>query len=158
MAIQKLGNHEVGNLNSKDVRTVPEVMAGADVDNYTLVELAYDGNGVRKAVPLSDATAKTGYLACAVEILYDNEPLQEFYVANGEYFRVIHLDKGVRFETSAFSGTPVLGQFAHFDPASKKFVLESAESGTAKHTFQIADILTGEYGFGKDMVRLEERK
>lgn len=157
MAIEKFGTHAVGNLNSRHTVTIPEIKAGENIENYTLVELAYDGSGKRVAKELTDNT-KTGYLACAVEILYDNEPMKEFYVGNGEYFRVVHLEKGLRFETSAYSGTAVKGQFAHYDPATKKFVVDVTESATAKNTFLIADVNTAEYGFGLPTVRLEVLK
>lgn len=153
MATQKGSTHSVGNLNSSLVRTVPEVIAGKNVENYTLVEVSYI-NGERVAETLKDS-AKEGFLACAVEILYDNEPMKEFYVGQGEYFRIVHLDKGVRFETSAFTGVPAVGKYASFDPASEKFLVEDVPSVSAKNVFQIVDVLEGEYGFGLPMVRLE---
>lgn len=154
MATQKGSKHSVGNLNSRDVRTIPEVMAGANIENYTLVSLAHV-DGVRKASPLADNTAD-GYLACAVEILYDNEKKEEFYVGEGEYFRIIHLPKGIRFETSAFTGTPAIGQVASFDPTNAVFTLGVDPAlDTAKNHFEVVDILDGEYGFGLPMVRLE---
>lgn len=153
MATQKNSVHAVGNLNSKDVRTVPEVMASENLENYTMGQLFYE-NGIRKVKTATDNT-KEGVLVCAVEVLYDDEAMKEFYVGKDEYTRVIHFDKGVRFETSAYDGTPVMGQFAHFDTTLDKYVVEAVESATAKHTFEIVDILTGEYGFGLPMIRLE---
>lgn len=157
MAIEKFGNHEVGNLNSRQVVTVPEIKAGENIENYTLVDLAFDANGDRIATSLSDNT-KYGYLACAVEILYDNEPMKEFYIGKDEYFRIVELKSGLRFETSAFSGTGAKGKFAHFDATAKKFVIDDAEDALALNTFQVVDVLNGEYGFGKAMVRLEVLK
>jgi hypothetical protein len=157
MAIEKFGTHAVGNLNSSHVVTIPEVQAKVAIENYSLVELAFEG-GVRKASPLSDAT-KAGFLACAVEILYDNEPIKEFYVGAGEYFRTAQAEKGLRFETSHFNqivGTaPAVGQFASWDATAKKFKLEATANATASQTFSVVDVLDGEYGFGLPMVRLE---
>lgn len=157
MATQKGSTHSVGNVNSRELLTVPEVKAGANIENYTLVELGFVG-GERIAQPLSDP-ANESYLACAVEVLYDNEMMKEFYIGQGEYLRVAHVRKGLRFETSAFvpiSGTaPADGQFASYDVAEDKFKLELAENGTAKHTFRVVDVLDGEYGFGLKAVRLE---
>ena len=153
MATQKNSVHAVGNLNSKHVVTIPEVKAGADIENYTLVELNYV-DGERIASPLTDAT-KEGFLACAVEVLYDGEAMREFYVGKDEFFRVVHLEKGVRFETSAFSGTPALGKYATYEPASDKFVFSDTVNSTVKKNFQVVDILANEYGFGLPMVRLE---
>lgn len=156
MATQKYSVHSVGNLNSRDVRTIPEVMAGENLENYTLGELYYD-SGIRKVKTLTDAT-KESVLICAVEVLYDGEALKEYYPATSEYIRVIHNDKGVRFETSSYTGTPTIGQFASWDSATKKFKMEAVESATAKNTFTVVDILSGEYGFGLPMVRLEIKK
>lgn len=160
MATQKGSTHSVGNLNSREVLTVPEVKAGANLENYTLVELGYV-DGERIAQPLSDP-ANESFLACAVEVLYDNEMMKEFYIGQGEYLRVVHVRKGLRFETSAFtqiSGTaPAKGQFASFDVAEKKFQLEVAENATAKHTFRVVEVLDGEYGFGLKAVGLEAIK
>jgi hypothetical protein len=155
MATQKGSVHAVGNLNSSQVVTIGEVKAGASLENYTLVELSYNGSGERVANYLSDIT-KTGYLACAVEVLYDSEQLKEYYIGSGEYFRTVHIQRGLRFETSSYTGTPVNGQFAHFDPATKKFVVDGAvASATAKNNFLIVDANTAEYGFGLPTVRLE---
>lgn len=158
MATQKNSVHAVGNLNSSLVRTIPEIKAGEALENYSLVKLAHNGNGERIATYLADATKK-GVLVAAVEVMYDGESMQEFYVGNGEYFRPVHLDKGVRFETSLFNqivGTdPAVGQYASWDATAKKFKLEATESATAAQTFEVVAVLTGEYGFGQNAVRLE---
>lgn len=160
MATQKGSVHSVGNLNSKDIRTIPEVVANGDIENYTLGELSFVG-GVRKVTPLSDAT-KEGVLVCAVEVLYDNEQLKEFYVGTGEYTRVIKLEDGVRFDTSAYSldagiTAPAVGQVAEFDTASEKFVLKTAlnTATPTANAFEVVDVNSGEYGFGLPTVRLE---
>ena len=158
MATQKNSVHAVGNLNSSLVRTIPEIKAGENLENYSLVKLAHNANGERIATYLADATKK-GVLAAAVEVMYDGEAVSEFYIGNGEYFRAVQPDKGVRFETSNYNqiaGTaPAVGQFASFDATAKKFKLEAVESATAAQTFEVVDVLNGEYGFGLPMVRLE---
>ncbi|MGG0308440.1 hypothetical protein ABEY43_06500 [Priestia megaterium] len=158
MATQKKSVHSVGNINSSDIRTIPEVFAGADLENYSLVELAYVGDK-RTASYLNSGSV--AYLLCAVEVMYDNELFTEFYVGAGEGGRVIHLDKGVRFETTNFaqiSGTaPARGQYAEWDKTAKKFKLLAAPSGTAPAgaVFKVVNVGTSAYGFGAPMVRFE---
>lgn len=158
MATVKNSKHAVGNLNSSDVLTIPEVFAGEDLENYSLVELAYDGD-VRKATYLN--TGDEAYLLCAVEVMYDGEMLIEFYPANGEGVRVVHLKQGLRFETSNFeaiSGTaPARGQYAEWDATAKKFQLLATPSGLAPagKVFKVVNVGTGEFGFGVPLVRLE---
>ncbi len=158
MAIDKTKVHSVGNINSRHIVTIPEVFAGEDLENYSLVELSYDGNK-RKATYLD--TGDDAYLLCAVEVMYDNESYKDFYVGKDEGCRVIHLEKGVRFETTNFeqiSGVaPARGQYAEWDATAKKFQLMSAPSGTAPadKVFEVVNVSTGEYGFGALMVRLQ---
>lgn len=160
MATLKGSTHAVGNLNSRQVRTIPEVVAGADIDNYTLVEIAYS-SGVRTATQLTPNTDK-GYLLCSDEVRYDGEMYKEFYNGQGEQVRVIHLEKGLRFDTSAFvkiSGVePAVGQFASWDATAKKFQLEATESAGALNTFMVVDVNAGEYTLGSQTVRLEVLK
>lgn len=158
MATQKNSVHSVGNVNSNDIRTIPEVFAGENLENYSVVELAYVGDK-RTATYLNAGTA--GYLACAVEVMYDDELFTEFYVGSGEGLRVIHLDKGVRFETSNFtqiSGTaPARGQFAEWDKTTKKFKLSATAPATPALglVLKVVDVTNGDFGFGVNMVRFE---
>lgn len=157
MATQKYTTHSVGQINSSSplVVTVPFVKASADIENYTIVELSYNGNGERVASTLADVT-HDGYLASAIEVMYDNELLREFYVGNGEYFRVIKLQKGLRFESSSYSGTVAVGSFAHFDPTTKKFVIDGAtQSATAKNIFQVVASVPYDWSVGAVSVRFE---
>lgn len=155
MATQKYTIHSVGQINSnEDVVTVPFVKAGADIENYTLVELTRDVNGERVATYLSDVTHDS-FLVCAIEVMYDNELLREFYIGNGEYFRAIQLRKGNRFETSSFGGSPVVGQFAHFDPVTKKFVMDATPNATAKNNFAVVANVPYDWSVGAVSVRLE---
>lgn len=169
------GTHNVGNLSSLKIRTLAHgaVIEGADVDNFTLVELGVNAEGERTAKQLSDATKK-GYLIATPEVRNMGEELVDFYNAIGEYARIVYLDEGLRFDTSAFElnadgvangGTTVTeiqaGQVAHFNPATKKFMISNAASpatayGTARDKFLVVyneeDI---EYTCGKPVVRLE---
>lgn len=160
MATLKGSTHAVGNINSINVRTIPEVFAGADLDNYTMVELAFV-NGVRTATQLTPNTDR-GYLICSDEVRYDGEQYKEFYNGNGEAVRVIYVSPGVRFDTSAYvqiSGTaPAVGQFASWDASAKKYQLEAAESGSALNTFEVVGINTAEYSLGLATVKLSVLK
>jgi hypothetical protein len=130
------GTHSVGSINSWKIRTLPygAIIDTADVDNFTIVELGFNANGERIAKQLSNKTTK-GYLIAAPERRYvDGEQMCDFYNEVGEAARIIFLELGVRFETSAFTlnaGVTDLinGQVAHFDVTTKKFIISTA--GTA---------------------------
>lgn len=159
MATQKNTLHSVGNLNSFHVVTIPEVFAGEDLENYSLVELSYNVDGTREAKYLNNGTE--AYLLAAVEVMYDGEQFTEFYVGEGEGVRVVHLEKGLRFETSNYvqiSGTaPAKGQYAEWDKTAKKFQLMASPSGSAPagKVFQVVDVNSLEYTLGATTVRLE---
>lgn len=161
------GTREVGNLNSIKVRTIAHgaIVTGADIDNFTLVELGFDANGERTATQLS-AVNKKSYLIASPEARYMGEELVDFYNAVGERVRIVILDEGLRFDTSAFSLNAGVAQVAnglvaHFDPATKKFILSTSASphasyATASAKFTVvsneADMM---YLAGKATVRLE---
>lgn len=166
-AMTEVGNHEVGNINSWKIRTLPygAKVVGADVDNFTLVELGFDSEGNRTCKQLSDVTKKS-YLIAAPEQRFNNEQLVDFYNAVGEDVRVVILDEGVRFDTSAYSLNTgvtdvVTDLVAHFDPTSKKFILSTAGSAHADYTNAKAKFLVVNseddlvYLCGKPTVRLE---
>lgn len=158
--IQHGTTHAVGSLNSRSVRTLPEVKANANIDNFTLAELSHDANGVRLAVPLSDKT-KESVLIASVETMYDmvNDNITEFFNGAGEFVRAVVLEKGLRFETSAFvqiSGTaPANGQFGAWDATAKKFQLSATVDATAMNTFRVVDVNELDYTLGAKCVRLE---
>lgn len=167
-ALKQQGNHEVGNINSWKIRVVPNgaVVVDAPIDNFTLVELGFGENGERTCKQLS-AVGNKGYLIASVERRYvPGEQMVDCYNAVGERVRIIVLDEGLRFDTSAFSlNTDVTeiknGQVAHFDPATKKFIISDptathADYATARDKFFVVsneDDL--EYTNGKPLVRLE---
>lgn len=132
-ALKQKGNHEVGTLNSYTVRTVPHgAKAEVDIDNYILVELGFTTEGERSAKPLSDSTKK-GYLVATPELLTMGENLVDFFNGKDEQARIVHLETGLTFETSAFtlnSGVSAVknGLVAHFDVATKKFIVSDASS------------------------------
>lgn len=167
-ALQEVGTHAVGNLNSLKVKTVANgaLIEGSDVDNFTLVELNFNADGERTAKQLS-AITKKAYLVAAPETRYLGEAMADFYNAVGERVRIVLLEAGyTRFETSAFSKntgvtTVSNGQVAHFDPTTKKFIISAAGSAHADYAGSSAKFLVVnseddmEYTFGQPMVRLE---
>jgi len=174
-AYGQIFTHAVGNLNNWDIKVMPygAVVAGADVDNFTLVEMdGFDAEGNRKCKQLADVTHK-GYLVAAVERRYFDESLASFFNAVGEPARIVHIEAGVtRFDTSAFEknvvgngGTAVtavaVGMKAFFDPTKKKFIVcnsgaEATLYATAVNKFEVVgDETDAEFGFPVDTVRLE---
>lgn len=127
-ALTEAGTRTVGNLNSLKVRTLAHgaKVDTADVDNFTIVELGFNADGERICKQLSNVGFKS-YLIATPEARYMGEELSKFYNAVGEYARIVYLDEGLRFETSAFtlSGVAAItnGLNAHFDPATKKFLI-----------------------------------
>lgn len=130
------GTHAVGNLNNNgDSKTVNggAKVIGADVDNFTLVELGFASDGTRTCKQLSDKANK-GYLIASPEFRALGEPMTQFYNAIDDMARIVVLEEGyTRFDTSAFSfntGVTALanGQVAHFDVTTKKFIVSA--SGT----------------------------
>lgn len=156
--------HTVGNITTshQHIQDVPNgAMFLEDVDNFTLAELGFAENGERTAKSLTDVT-KEGFLVAAPERRYLGESMAEFFVGEGERGRVVHLTKGLRFDSSGFaldSTVPTLkaGVFAHFDTATKKFLIHDgkhADYSKAKNKFVVA---TNEesYGLGLPTVRFE---
>ncbi|WP_025912072.1 hypothetical protein [Priestia flexa] len=165
-AFSNRGNHEVGNLSSLKIRTLTNgALVVGNIDNFTAVELGFDADGERVAKQLSDVTKKT-YLIASPERRYLGEELVDFYNAEGERARIVFFDEGFRFDTSAFSkNTGVTeiknGQVAHFDPATKKYIISAADTphadyATADKKFLVVSEESNlEYTCGKPLVRLE---
>lgn len=161
------GNHEVGNLNSLKVRTIANgaMVEGAAIDNFLAVELGFNADGERTCKALSDVTKKT-YLLAAVERRYMGEEMVDFYNEVGERVRIVIPDMGVRFESSAFAlNTGVTevknGQVAHFDPATKEYIISDASAPHADYANADMKLLVVNneedlvYTLGKPMVRFE---
>lgn len=131
---KKREKHAVGNINSAKVTTIAHgCVAKEDMENYSLVEVAFNADGEREIAPLSDLT-KEAYLVCATEEMYTvgavKDTFADFYVGQGEKVRVAILNKGFRFETSLFelkSGVDVAkkGMYAVWDVSKKKYVIQS---------------------------------
>jgi hypothetical protein len=162
-SLTEKGTHSVGNLNSLKIKTLAHgaIVEGADVDNFTLVELNFNAEGERTVKQLSDVTKKS-YLIASPEVrnLGLGEEMVDYYNAVGEHARVVILEEAyTRFDTSAFTGEPAFGKVAHFDPATKKFLIHDgahADYANAKAKFLVVsneDDL--EYTNGKALVRLE---
>ena len=166
-ALTSKGTHEVGNLVSTQ-KYIKDVANGAlfteDVDNFTLVEAEFNAkNGEFEAKSLTDATKKNVFLVAAVERCFLGEPMSHFFVAKGERGRIVYLTQGLIFDSSAYSldtsanGKITAGQKAHFDTATKKFIIhKGAHSGYATASVKLT-VKSGEdnlsYTLGKPMVR-----
>lgn len=157
--------HTVGNITSthKYVQDVPNgALFTEDVDNFVLAELGFNAEGERTAKNLTAETVE-GFLVAAPERRYLGESLSEFYVGAGERGRVVHLTKGLRFDTSAYDvdagKSVVAGAKAHFDVTLKKFLIHDgthANYDGAKNKFHLVsnedDI---EFTLGVPTVRFE---
>ena len=160
--------HTVGNLNSLKIKTVANgaLVEGADVDNFTLVELGFNVDGERTAKQLS-AKAKKAYLIASPEVRYLGEELGEFYNAVGERARIVILEPAyTRFDVSAYTlNTGVTeitkGQVAHFDVATKKYIISNVGAEHADFAGSSAQFLVVSnedditYTLGAPTVRLE---
>lgn len=171
-AFSERGNHEVGNLSSLKIKTVAHgaVIVGADVDNFTLVELSgFNADGRRTAKQLS-AKANKAYLIAAPETRYLGEEMVDYYNAVGDDARIVILEPlYTRYDTSAYTlNTGVTeiaqGQVAHFDVATKKYIISAAGAPHADYAGSSAQFLVVsneediEYTLGKATVRLEVAK
>lgn len=157
--------HTVGNITSthKYVQDVPNgALFTENVDNFILAELGFNAEGERTAKNLTSEKTE-GFLVAAPERRYLGESLSEFFVGENERGRVLHLTKGLRFDTSAFSVEPsksaVAGAVAHFDVTTKKFHIHDgthAKYDGAKNKFVLVssedDI---EYTLGAPTIRFE---
>jgi hypothetical protein len=166
-ALTTKGNHEVGNLNSMKVRTLNHgaLVNTADIDNFTIVELGFDADGERICKQLS-AVANKSYLIASPEARYMGEEFVDFYNAVGERARIVFLDTGLRFDTSAYSKNSgvtdiVNGLVAHFDPATKKYIVSTSASPHASYSTASAKFLVvasegdADYTLGKATIKLE---
>lgn len=171
--IGQRGNHEIGSLNTKwTVHLANGAMATEDFDNYLLVELDRNEEGDLTCKVLTDSTKK-GYLATTIEeehlLQTDgfNEEYVDFFNGEGEMVRVTDVDaqKNSRFETSAFSlndgvAEAKKGFVAHFNPATKKYIVSNPASAHADYAgavnkFEVVDVDTDfGYAFEKTTIRL----
>lgn len=145
--------HNVGSLNNWGKTVLNQgAIAKEKMDNFTLVTLEFNAtSGEREAAPLAD-NAKKGYLvASPEEYMREYESISSFFNGQGERVRIVTLESGVRFECSNVdfqqktgnapaSGHPLKnGQHAHYDHASKKFIISNdatanPSNNTGMHT------------------------
>lgn len=165
-ALVERGDHHIGNLNSIKVKTVAHgaIVEGADVDNFTMVELYFNENGERACKQLSDAK-KGGYLIASPEELYLGEELVDFYNGIGDRARIVVLESGyTRFDTSAFGLDSTIseieaGQVAHWDVAEGVFLVHDGShldyEGAVNKFLVVHGEEDLEYTAGKKLIRLE---
>ena len=162
------GTHAVGSINVIQVKTLANgaKITGAAVDNWTLVELAgfnEDGERLCKTVTAKD---KKGYLVASVEQRFLGEDIAHFFNDVDEFARLVVLEADyTRFEASNFTLNAgvtevVNGQVAHFDVATKKFILSAlatphADFATSTYQFEVvADLEDTAGNFLQPTVRL----
>lgn len=149
-AMASEGTHAVGSINVIQVKTLANGarVTGAAVDNWTLVELAgfnEDGERLCKAVTAKD---KKAYLVASVEQRFLGEDIGHFYNDVDEFIRPVLLEANyTRFEASNYTlnagVTEVAnGQVAHFDVATKKYIISAsatphADFATSAYQFEV---------------------
>lgn len=146
--------HAVGNLAGWNFSTINQgaIVEGADIDNFTLVELGFNADGDRVCKQLSDKT-KPAYLIASVERVFEfgvfTESLSDFFNAIGERARIVVLERGKHFDSSAYSlnagvVTPTKGMVAHFDVATKKFIISASATPHADYATSSVKLLVVE--------------
>jgi hypothetical protein len=167
-ALKVRGTHNIGALNSLKIKTLANgalVDEANGIDNFTMVELAFDANGERTCKQLAGVDHKT-YLIATIERRLETEELVDFYNANGEMARIVIPEDGLRFQSSAYSlnaGVNAVdkGQIAHFDPTTKKYIISAANAPHADYATSNVKLLVVsdeedlEYTAGKTLVRFE---
>ena len=163
-ALSQKEKRTVGNIVSTS-KYVKDVANGAlfteDVENFHLVEIEYDADGVLVAKALTDVTKKA-YLVAAPERRYLGENIGEFFVGEGERARILYTTEGLIFDASAYEldGTVTeikAGQKAHYNVATKKYLIhDGSHADFANASVQLTvksseDNL--EYTLGQPMVR-----
>lgn len=162
-AYTNYAKHAVGALTSMD-KYIMDVADGAifteAVDNFTVVELAFNAQNERTAKQATAAAEKL-FLVAAVEDRYNNEPLDAFFNGIGERGRIVYLTEGLRFETSAFTkdaaitGDIVGGNVAHWDATTKKFIVHTGSNAGYANAKKKFTVLEANSDLGVPAVRLE---
>jgi hypothetical protein len=131
-----------------------------EVENFTLVELGFNTDGERTAKNATAGATKL-YLAASVEQRFMNEPLDAFYNASGERGRIVYLTEGLIFDTAAFTkdaaitGEIVAGNVAHWDVATKKFIVHKGAHASYANAKVKVIILGTNTDLGKAAIRVE---
>jgi hypothetical protein len=181
-ALKTVGTHEVGNLNSWNVKVLPygAIVTTAAVDNFTLVELGFNSDGERTCKQLAAKGNKAYLVAAPEERFVEGEQMVDFYNAVDDRARVVIMEPYyTRFDTSAFAldegdaeasparaevTTIANGQVAHFDVTSKKFIISAAATphpdyaGSSAQFIVVSDETDMAYLCGKATIRLEVTK
>lgn len=175
--LTQTGTHGIGTLNTAWAKQVANgaKLTTADVDNYTLVEMdGRDADGNKQCKQLS-AKANKAFLVTTVEeeqlqnIGIIQETYVDFYNEVGEMVRLTRPEVGVRFETSSWSfnagvTVAIKGLVAHFDTATKKYILSTSGAPHADYAgssvqFEVVDEDTDfGYAYAVPTVRLEVTK
>ena len=131
-----------------------------EVENFTLVELGFNTDGERTAKNATAGATKL-YLAASVEQRFMNEPLDAFYNASGERGRIVYLTEGLIFDTTAFTkdaaitGEIEAGNVAHWDVATKKFIVHKGAHASYANAKVKVIILGTNTDLGKAAIRVE---
>lgn len=137
--LQTKGTHEIGKITNlaKHTTTVPlgGVITTADVDNFLpAVDDGYSADGDKQVKLVDDNTAAGRYLVFTPEFRPLGGHLEDFYNKVGDKASLAIMKPQItRFLTSAFtlnSGVSAVakGLVAHFDIATKKYILSDAGS------------------------------
>lgn len=166
IAMTKQGTHGVGNLHSHNPSTLNHgaLVIDAPIDNYTLGELGFNDEGERTVKSLS-ANDGQAVLVASPERRYLGEGMSEFFNGVGERARCIYPEVGeTRIDTSSYALNSAVseikaGQVAHFDVATKKFIVsdsgsEHVDYATASVKFVVVSNDTNVLD-GKEMIRIE---
>lgn len=169
-AMKDLGKvkHNVGTLNNwtKEVINQGAVVGGsAPIDNFELVELGFNADGVRICTPLS-ATTKKGYLVFSSEDYLEElgETISGFYNEVGDRARIFVLLPTKRLEVSNFYKADSLkdiknGQNVHYDAVTRQYIVSNgasdhADYATAGNKYIVVDNNCTSLD-GQDLIRLE---
>jgi hypothetical protein len=159
-ALKDLRNnpHNVGSLNNWNKNIVNQgarvkvadplqgPQARDRIDNWTMVELEFNGTTGERECKALAADGTEGYLVATPEDYMEQyETISSFFNAGGEMARIVRLESGVRFECSNVDfhmktgNEPHAdhklknGQMVHYRAADRKFVISnnSAANGVA---------------------------
>lgn len=131
--------HNVGSLNQWRKRSLNQgAIADEDMDNFTLVKIEFDPvTGERIAKPIANDQEKGVLVASVEDYIQKYETISSFFNEKGERIRIIATEVGMRFECSNvdfedqdLGANPIKNsQVAHYNSASKKFVISNVTQG-----------------------------
>ena len=131
--------HNVGSLNQWKKKSLNQgVIADEDMDNFTLVKIEFDpATGERIAKHIANNQEKGVLVASVEDYMQQYETISSFFNEKGERIRIVATEVGMRFECSNVDyedqnlvDNPIKnGQVAHYDQASKKFIISNVTPG-----------------------------